>query len=90
MQELIKSKLKLDSEFLAKAVIRLMKQNIFERFIKTDTLSKEDQEFCDKIDWYPIDELEVKEEYIKKLKAIEESPHTPMTIEELDKLTGLK
>ena len=42
----------------------LNKKRIFEEFIKTGTLSTEDQEFCDKIDWYPVDELELKEEYI--------------------------
>ncbi len=90
MEELIKHKLKLDSEFLAKAVVKLMKQDIFERFIKTGELSEEDQEFCDKIDWYPIDELEVKEEYAKKLKAIAEGEHLPMTVEKLDKLMHIK
>ncbi|MBA3064830.1 hypothetical protein FP803_05310, partial [Candidatus Woesearchaeota archaeon] len=45
-----------------------LKKEIFERFIKTGTLSDADQEFCDKIGWYPIDELELKEEYIEKLK----------------------
>ena len=49
----------------------LNKKRIFEEFIKTGTLSDEDQKFCDKMDWDPIDELEVKEEYIEKLKKIE-------------------
>ena len=64
----------------------LNKKRIFEEFIRTGTLSKEDQEFCDKIDWYPVDLLEVKEEYIKKLKKIEKGPHSKvMSPEELDK-----
>ena len=90
MEELIKHKLKLDSEFLAKAVVKLMKQSIFERFVKTKELSEEDQEFCDKIDWYPIDELEVKEEYAEKLKRVSEGEHLPMTVEGLDKLMHIK
>ena len=81
---------KLDSELLVKAVVRLMKQSIFERFIKTGTLSEEDQEFCDEINWYPIDELELKDEYAEKLKGIAKGPHSPMTVEELDKLMNLR
>ncbi|MBA5942522.1 MAG: hypothetical protein H0M93_04270 [Methanophagales archaeon] len=47
-----------------------MKCDIFEEFIETGELSADDQEFCDKIDWYPVDELPLKEEYVKKLKQI--------------------
>ena len=80
----------LDAELLAKAVVRLMKRDIFEEFIKTGELSAEDQEFCDGIDWYPVDELPLREEYVKKLKQIEKGPHSRMTLEELDELMGLK
>lgn len=69
---------------------KLNKRRIFEEFIRTGELSAEDQEFCDRIDWYPIDELELKEEYVKRLKQIEEGPHSRMTLEELDKLMGLE
>lgn len=55
---------------MAKAVVRLMKRDIFEEFIETGELSADDQEFCDKIDWYPVDELPLKEEYVKKLKQM--------------------
>ncbi|MBA5942461.1 MAG: hypothetical protein H0M93_03955 [Methanophagales archaeon] len=47
-----------------------MKRDIFEEFIETGELSADDQEFCDKIDWYPVDELPLKEEYVKKLKQM--------------------
>jgi len=87
MQEL---KSKLDSEFLAKAVVKLMKQDILARFLKVKQLSEEDQEFCDKIDWFPIDEMELKEEYVSKLKEIEKGPHSEITLDELDKLMDLK
>ncbi len=63
-----------------------LKKEIFERFIKTGTLTNEDQEFCDSIDWYPVDELPLREEYVKKLKKIEKGPHSKaMNLEELDK-----
>ena len=81
----MKKEPKLDAELLAKAVVRLMKRDIFEEFIKTGELSAEDQEFCDGIDWYPVDELPLREEYVKKLKQIEKGPHSKaMTLEELD------
>jgi|SRR3989344_3548332 len=69
---------------------KALKKEIFEEFIKTGTLSEESQKFCDEIDWYPIDELEIKEEYIEKLKKIERGPHTKINLEQLDKLIGLK
>ena len=63
-----------------------LKKDIFERFIKTGKLSAKDQEFCDRIDWYPTDELELRGEYVERLKRIEEGPHSKaMTLDELDK-----
>ncbi len=65
---------------------KLNKKRIFEEFIKTGMLSKEDQEFCDEIDWYPVDELPLKEKFIKELKeAREESSGKAKTIEEFNR-----
>jgi len=86
----MKNEPKLDAELLVKAFVRLMKRAIFEECIKTGELSVDDQEFCDLIDWYPVDELPLKDEYVKKLKRIEKGPHSRMTLEELDELMGLK
>ena len=62
------------------------KKEIFDNFIKTGTLSDEDQEFCDSIDWYPVDELELKEEFIKELKKARKEPSgKSMTAKEFDK-----
>ena len=83
-------KLLLDPEFLAKAVIKLMKRDIFVRYKQTGEITDEDWEFCEKIDWHPVDELPLREEYVKKLKQIEKGPHSRMTLEELDELMGLK
>ena len=86
MAELISSKEVLDLELLSKIVVKLMKKDIFERFIKTGELPEEDQEFCESIDWYPIDELEVREEYAEKLKSrLKEPVGKPLTIEEFNK-----
>ena len=68
----------------------LNKKRILEQFLKTGELSAEDQEFCDRIGWYPIDELEVREEYLKKLEKIVKGRHTPMSVEDLDKLLDVK
>ena len=62
------------------------KKEIFERFIRTGTLTEGDQKFCDKIDWYPVDEMELKEEFVKELKkARKEHSDKGMTAEEFDK-----
>jgi len=67
-----------------------LKKEIFDKFIKTGTLSDDDQEFCDKIGWYPIDELPMKKSFIKELEKARDEPSEPITLEELDKLMGLK
>ena len=45
-----------------------MKKIIFENYLKTRTVTDEEWEFCEKIDWHPVDELPLKEEYKKKLE----------------------
>mgnify|MGYP001598287531 FL=1 len=47
-----------------------LKRLIFENYIRTGNLTDEEWEFCEKIDWHPVDELPLKEEFIKKLKKI--------------------
>ena len=47
-----------------------MKKLIFENYIKTGSISDEEWEFCEKIDWHPVDELPLKKEFIKKLNEI--------------------
>ena len=68
----------------------LAKRRIFEEFKKSRKLSKEDEQFCESIDWHPVDELPLKEEFVKRLKEAESGPHKKMTLDELDKLMGLK
>lgn len=45
------------------------KKLIFENYVKTGVLSDDDWEFCERIDWHPVDELPMKEESVKRLKA---------------------
>ncbi len=67
-----------------------LKKEIFERYIKKGKITEEDEKFCEEIDWHPVDELPLKEEYVKKLKRLEKEPHSRMNLRELDKLMGLE
>lgn len=51
-----------------------LKKIIFERYVKTGKLSDEDGEFCEKIDWHPVDELPLKEEFRKELEERKKGP----------------
>ena len=75
MVELTNPELKLDSKLLVGAVIKLMKQDISERFKQTRKVTDEDWEFCEQIDWHPVDELPPKPGHIEELKkAMKETP----------------
>lgn len=67
-----------------------LKKEIFDRFIKGEELSKSDEEFCEEMNWDPIDWLEVREEYVKKIKGIMEGPHSLMDLGKLDKLLDIE
>lgn len=47
----------------------VLKREIFDRYVKAGQLSGEDWEFCEKVDWHPVDELPMKEESVKRLEA---------------------
>jgi len=47
-----------------------MKKLIFENYIKTGEITNEEWAFCEKIDWHPVDELPLKEEFVERLKKI--------------------
>jgi len=50
-----------------------IKKVIFENYMRTGKITKEENEFCEEIDWHPVDELPMKEEHIRKLqKAMKE------------------
>ena len=64
-----------------------IKKLIFENYIKTGDLSDEEWAFCEKIDWHPVDELPLKEEFIKKMREIKkEKPIKFKNIDELRKI----
>lgn len=45
-----------------------LKKTIFEKYMKKEKISEAEWEFCDKIDWHPVDELPLKPEFVKKLE----------------------
>ncbi len=62
----------------------VLRKEIFERYLKTGGLTDEDWEFCEKIDWHPVDELPLKDEFIKKLKDTEKGRF--IKVESLDEM----
>lgn len=52
-----------------------LKRDIFEGYLQTGKIMVGDIRFCESIDWHPVDELPLKEEYAKKLRGIEKGPH---------------
>ncbi len=51
-----------------------LKKDIFERFMKTGEITDEDWKFCEEINWHPVDELPLKESFIKELEKREKEP----------------
>lgn len=47
-----------------------MKKLIFENYIKNGKITDDEWKFCDKIDWHPVDELSLREDFKKKLEKI--------------------
>jgi hypothetical protein len=62
----------------------VLKKQIFENYMKAKKLEKWEAEFCDSIDWHPVDELPLKKEFVKKLEnARKEKSYKPMTVDNL-------
>ncbi len=62
----------------------VMKKEIFERYIKTGKLSDEDWTFCESIDWHPVDELPLRDGFIKELEEAKKEKSTKLdSIEEV-------
>lgn len=45
-----------------------LKKVIFENYMRTGTITDEEWNFCEKIDWHPVDELPYKEEFKKEME----------------------
>ena len=66
------------------ARIELLKKDIFERYVKTGEVTDDDWKFCDEIDWHPVDELPMREEFVKELqRAKKERPIKIKSVKEI-------
>jgi hypothetical protein len=65
----------------------LLKRYLFEKYMKTGELSKDEEKLCEYIDWHPVDELPIQQEFVKKLFAIRKGSHSkPMKPEQVKQL----
>ena len=62
------------SKLLSKALIELLKQDILNRYKKTREVTDEEWEFCEQIDWHPVDELPLKKEFVRELEQAKNEP----------------
>ena len=64
-----------------------MKKLISENYIKDGSITNEEWEFCEKIDWHPVDELPLKKEFRKEMeKRKKEKSIKFKSIDELRKI----
>lgn len=47
----------------------LRKREISEMYRRTGKISDKDMDFCEKLDWHPVDELPLKEEFLSEIKS---------------------
>lgn len=50
------------------------KKLIFQNYMKTHNVTDEEWRFCEKINWYPVDELPLKESFKKELERRKKEP----------------
>ena len=64
-----------------------MKKLIFENYLRTGEISDEEWEFCEKIDWHPVDELPLKEEFKKEIERRKKEKYIKFSsVDELRKI----
>jgi hypothetical protein len=59
----------------------IRKREIFEKYLRYGELSDEDAEFCDKMDWHPVNELPLREDYVQKLEHLKKE--TPLKVKDV-------
>ena len=70
---------------IAAKVTELRKLSILKKYVDKEPIPDEDWAWMDEHDWHPVDELPMKKEYIKSLKAAMKAPTRPTTVDELFK-----
>ena len=63
------------------ARISIWKREVLEKYLRSGELSDEDAEFCDKIDWHPVDELPLREDYVQRLEDLKKE--TPLKVKDV-------
>ena len=62
----------------------LLKRYLFEKYMTTGELTKNEEKFCAQRDWHPVDELPLQPEFVKKLTGRKKGAHSkPMNTEQL-------
>lgn len=61
-----------------------LKKEIFDRYIKTGKVSDKEWQFCEEIDWHPVDWLPLKEKYVKELEQARKE--TPIRLKSVDEI----
>lgn len=51
--------------------IEIQKKEILNKYIKKETLTKNEEEFLETIDWHPVDEFDLKPELINEIRSQE-------------------
>ena len=66
----------------------IYKRYIFEKYLKNEKLTKEEKDFCETIDWHPVDELPLQHDFVEELKKVRKVKyHKYSSIEDLRKDT---
>jgi|SRR3990167_4126030 len=47
----------------------VLKKLIFDNYIKTGEINDGEWEFCEKIDWHPVDDLPLKQQFKRELES---------------------
>lgn len=62
------------------------KKLIFEKYLKTKKVTNKDWIFCEKIDWHPVDELPLRESFIKEIRKISENTTNSIKYDSVEEL----
>jgi len=85
IEETMKELPKIKWTVVAREAINQRKLVILDRYLRRKELTDKEYAFMDRIDWHPVDELELREEYVKKLKRIEKQKAKELDINKLFK-----
>lgn len=56
-------------EAMARELERLMKAELLQKFLHKERFSQFEEEWMEEHDWHPVDEMQLKPEFIKRVQA---------------------